>query len=200
VLGDTEELPRRWGWLPVAIETMRPGRASWPRPQQAQSQNKAAVDPFRKGGRVPGGARLHREVGRPDRGTPGSHQSCETGRCQLTVNLIGGPALAPRDFGANRWSFKPELGFSRTQGRWYLELYGGVWIFGTNGDFYGGSNREQDPLGAFQAHVSYTFKPRLWLAADATFYTGGRTAVDGVAKADLQRNSRLGAALAPGGT
>ena len=147
-------------------------------------------------------------------------------RGQLTVNLLGGPALAPREFashrpttilglslavaaptgqydpakliniGSNRWSFKPEMGFSRTQGRWYLELYGGVWIFGTNADYYGGAVREQDPLGTFQAHVSYTFKPRLWLAGDATFYTGGRTTVNGTVKADLQRNSRLGAALA----
>jgi hypothetical protein len=82
-------------------------------------------------------------------------------RGQLTLNLLGGPALPPREFvshrpttilgvslavaaptgqydraklinlGSNRWSFKPELGFSRTKGRWYLELYGGVWIFGT---------------------------------------------------------------------
>jgi Putative MetA-pathway of phenol degradation len=147
-------------------------------------------------------------------------------RGQLTVNLLGGPALAPREFakhrpstilglslavaaptgqydpakliniGANRWSFKPELGFSRTKQRWYLELYGGVWFFGANGDYYGGSVREQDPIGTFQAHVSYTFKPRLWLAADATFYTGGRTKLNGIAKADLQQNSRLGAALA----
>jgi hypothetical protein len=147
-------------------------------------------------------------------------------RGQLTVNLFGGPALAPREFvryrprtilglslavaaptgqydpaklvniGSNRWSVKPEVGFSRTKGRWYLELYGGVWIFGTNGDYYGGSVREQDPLGTFQAHVSYTFKPRLWLAGDATFYTGGRTMVNGTAKADVQGNSRVGAALA----
>jgi hypothetical protein len=147
-------------------------------------------------------------------------------RGQITVNLLGGPALTPREFvkhrprtilglslavaaptgqydpaklvniGSNRWSVKPEVGVSRTEGRFYLELYGGVWIFGTNNDYYGGSVREQDPLGTFQAHASYTFKPRLWLAADATFYTGGRTTVDGVAKGDLQTNSRVGAALA----
>jgi hypothetical protein len=147
-------------------------------------------------------------------------------RGQLTVNVLGGPALTPREFasqhpttilglslavvapsgqydpakliniGSNRWSFKPEVGFSRTKGRWYLELYGGVWVFTDNGDFFGGSIREQDPIGTFQAHVSYTFKPRLWLAGDATFYTGGRTTVDGLAKADLQRNSRLGVTLA----
>ena len=114
-------------------------------------------------------------------------------RAQLTVNVLGGPALAPREFashrpdtvlgfsiavsapsgqydasklinlGANRWSFKPQLGFSKTLGRWYLELYGGVWIFRTNTDFFGGSVREQDPLGTRQAHASFTFRPRLWL-------------------------------------
>jgi hypothetical protein len=147
-------------------------------------------------------------------------------RGQLTVNLLGGPALTPREFatrrpgtvlglslavvaptgqydpskliniGSNRWSLKPEMGVSKTWGRWYLELYGGVWVFSDNTDFFGGSVREQDPIGTFQAHVSYTFKPRLWLAANATFYTGGRTTLDGTAKADLQRNSRLGLTLA----
>jgi len=147
-------------------------------------------------------------------------------RSQLTVNVLGGPALTPREFaaqrpdtilglslavvaptgqydpskliniGSNRWSFKPEVGASKTIGPWYLELYGGVWLFGTNANFVGGAVREQAPLGVFQAHLSYTFKPRLWLAADATYYTGGRTTVDGVVKADLQRNSRLGVTLA----
>jgi hypothetical protein len=32
----------------------------------------------------------------------------------------------------------------------------------------------------------------LWVAADGTWYSGGRTSVDGVEKADLLRNSRLG--------
>ncbi len=147
-------------------------------------------------------------------------------RAQLTVNVLGGPALALREFaahrpdtvlgvslavsaptgqydpskliniGSNRWALKPEMGVSKTLGRWYLELYGGAWIFGTNTNFFGGSVREQNPLGTFQAHVSYTFKPRLWLAADATFYTGGRTTLDGVRKEDLQNNSRLGVTLA----
>jgi len=147
-------------------------------------------------------------------------------RANLTVNVLGGPALTLREFaarrpdtvlgvslavsvptgqydpskliniGSNRWSFKPEMGVSKTLGRWYLELYGGVWIFGTNTNFFGGSVREQDPLGTFQAHVSYTFKARLWLAADATFYTGGRTTLDGVVNADVQSNSRVGVTLA----
>jgi hypothetical protein len=147
-------------------------------------------------------------------------------RVRLTTNLIGGPALPPQEFaqrrpratlgasllvlaptgqydpsklvniGTNRWTVKPELGFSQPAGRWFLELYGGAWLFADNNDFFGGSRKAQDPLVTLQAHVSYNFRPRLWLAGDATFYTGGRTTVDGVQKADLQRNTRLGLTLA----
>ena len=147
-------------------------------------------------------------------------------RLRLTANLLGGPALRPREFaerrprttlgasivvvaptgqydpsklvnvGTHRWSFKPEVGLSHPAGHWFVELYGGAWLFSDNDNFFGGSRREQQPLASFQTHVSYVFRPRLWLAADATFYTGGRTTVDGVEKADLQRNTRLGLTLA----
>lgn len=147
-------------------------------------------------------------------------------RLRLTTNLVGGPALSPREFaarrprttlgasvvvlaptgqyapsrlvnvGTNRWAFKPEVGLSHPAGRWFVELYAGAWLFADNDDFFGGSRRAQSPLLGLQGHFSYNFRPRLWLAGDATFYTGGRTTVDGVEKADLQRNSRLGLTLA----
>ena len=82
------------------------------------------------------------------------------------------------NIGANRWSIKPAVGVSRTHGPLYVEMYGGVWIFGTNTNFNGGLVREQAPLGTLQAHVSYFFKPRLWLAADSAFCTGGRATVN----------------------
>lgn len=41
-------------------------------------------------------------------------------------------------------------------------------------------------------HVSYTVRPRLWLAVDATFYSGGRSYVGDTAKQDFQSNSRIG--------
>jgi hypothetical protein len=143
-------------------------------------------------------------------------------RLRLSVNLIGGPALEPRAFavrtprttlgmslvavvpsgqydpsklinlGANRWAMKPELGVSHPRGAWYFELYAGGWLFADNPEFFGGSRREQAPIGTLQAHVSHTFRPRLWLAGDATYYYGGRTTVDGTRNTDLQRNSRLG--------
>ena len=50
----------------------------------------------------------------------------------------------------------------------------------------------RSPIGAFQLHASYTFRPRLWLAADATYYTGGRSTLDGVENDDGLRNSRFG--------
>jgi hypothetical protein len=77
---------------------------------------------------------------------------------RLSVNLRGGPAMKFNEFvkwkqktvlgasvtvdaqtgqydparlfniGANRWSFKPELGFSRRWGGWIFDAYGAVWF------------------------------------------------------------------------
>ena len=140
---------------------------------------------------------------------------------RFAVNLLGAPAMSLGQFanyrqkwiigasfvvaaplgqydparlintGTNRWSFKPEIGVSRTIGRWTLELIAGVWLFTDNNDFLG-TKRTQDPIGASQIHVVYTFRPRLWASFNVNFYTGGRTTVGGVLRADLQRNSRIG--------
>jgi len=48
---------------------------------------------------------------------------------------------------------------------------------------------------ALQAHVSYTFKPRLWLAVDSTWYSGGSAQVEGGEPVGAVNNSRLGATL-----
>lgn len=155
------------------------------------------------------------------------HQVTRSGlgdvRLRFSTNLVGGPALSPKEFaaykprtlvgasltvvaptgqydprrlvnlGSNRWAFKPELGVSKPFGRWTLELAGGVWMFGANNNFFGGSRREQKPLTSLQTHVVYTLRPRMWLAAGATYFNGGRTVVDGVVKSDAQNNSRVGA-------
>jgi hypothetical protein len=100
------------------------------------------------------------------------------------------------NLGANRWSFKPEAGISHLVGKWTLDGYAGVWLFTANNEYYTGSSvRTQQPVFALQGHVSYTMKPRLWAAFDATWYSGGTTSVDGVDRGDLQRNSRVGATL-----
>lgn len=122
-----------------------------------------------------------------------------SGRTIAGVSIIVAPPLGQYDssklinVGANRWSFKPEVGLSRVYGKWVLEMMAGVWIFTDNTDFFGGRTREQDPIGAMQVHLTYRFKRTMWLAADANYYTGGRTTIGGMQNLDLQRNSRIGA-------
>ncbi len=109
------------------------------------------------------------------------------------------PASTTRDklinVGTNRWAFKPEIGVSHPVGKWTFEAIAGAWFFQDNDDFFGGRHREQEPLASIQGHVSYTFRPRLWLAFNATYYDGGRSTIDGVEKDDRQSNSRYGLTL-----
>jgi hypothetical protein len=100
------------------------------------------------------------------------------------------------NLGTNRWAFKPEVGVSVPAGRWDLDAYAGVWLFAANDDFFtGGLTRTQSRVVALQSHVSYTIKPRLWAAFDATWYQGGSTSVEGGAPTTDMNNSRLGATL-----
>ena len=97
------------------------------------------------------------------------------------------------NIGSNRWAFKPEVGLSHPMGKWTLEAAAGVWLFTDNTAAYPGAvERSQDPLASFQGHVGYTVRPGLWIAADATYYTGGRTYADGVPGNTRQANSRAG--------
>jgi outer membrane putative beta-barrel porin/alpha-amylase len=91
-------------------------------------------------------------------------------RVKLSVNLLGGRALTPREFartarptivgvslavapplgqytgrklinlGSNRWAVKPEIGVSHAVGRWTIEGYTGLVVFSTNHEFYTGTS------------------------------------------------------------
>ena len=149
---------------------------------------------------------------------------------RLSVNLVGGPAmdlaeymkwrqkkivgislrLVPKtgqydptkliNFGANRWAFKPELGFSERWGHWILDAYGGAWLYTTNPEFFshnqfspGTNTQAQSPIGSFEGHLSYDFKPRLWVSLDGNYWFGGTTSLNGVKNfSTLQKNSRVG--------
>ncbi len=143
-------------------------------------------------------------------------------QARFAMNLLGGPALTPQEFrqhapgttlgasitvnapfgqydpaklinlGTNRWACKPEVGISQPVGDWIFELYAGVWLFEANGNFYGGKVKRQDPLASYQAHVVYEVRPRLWAAADFTYFAGGETTLDGTPQDDRQGNSRGG--------
>jgi hypothetical protein len=146
-------------------------------------------------------------------------------RLRLAVNLLGGRALTPAEFarhepdtivgasvtvvaptgqydparlintGSNRWAVKPEIGVSQPLGNWFADAAAGAWLYTENTEFFGGNDRSQAPLWNFQAHGGYYFGPGLWLAADATYYTGGSTGLNGVDKDDAIAVMRYGLTL-----
>ncbi len=98
--------------------------------------------------------------------------------------------------GTNRWAVKAELGYAYPiKARWILELELGAWYIGDNDEFLG-TTREQAPIVAFESHLIRRIKPGFWVSLDLNHYAGGRTTVDGDSRADLQRNTRVGAAVA----
>ena len=100
------------------------------------------------------------------------------------------------NLGNHRWAFKPEVGIAVPHGAWDIDAYFGVWLFTANEHFYPGElRRTQDNVIATQGHVSYTFKPRLWLAIDGTWYSGGGASVEGGEPIGKVNNARLGATL-----
>jgi hypothetical protein len=143
---------------------------------------------------------------------------------RVAVNLLGGPAMAPQQFatwhqdmllgvsltivpptgqydpshlvnyGSNRWSFKPELGYSQRFGNWVVDAYAGIWFFSDNADYFPGGNRQAEAdVGAVEAHLSYDVAPRLWVSLDANYWWGGATSLNGVQNnLTNQGNSRVG--------
>jgi hypothetical protein len=75
-----------------------------------------------------------------------------------------------------------------------------VWFFTPNNDFWsrnsfyaGTRSQSQSPIGSFEGHLSYDFKPRLWASLDGNFWFGGKTSVSGVQNPlTEQTNSRIG--------
>jgi hypothetical protein len=97
------------------------------------------------------------------------------------------------NLGANRWGFKPELGVVQPiAGKWALEGYAGVWLFGDNTEYVGTKTVSQEPVWTFQGHVIRVFGRRGFLALDGTLVRGGRTEVDGVVQHEFQETVRFG--------
>jgi hypothetical protein len=147
-------------------------------------------------------------------------------RFRVSVNLIGAPALPVKDFanyrqdlivgvslqvsaplgqyddskllnlGNNRWSFKPELGFSKAWGPWTFEIAPSVTFFSDNTDFFGGNRFAQAPIYAVQTHLLHTFQSGVWISLDGIYFAGGHTTLNGVRSDNEQRNTRAGFTLA----
>jgi hypothetical protein len=100
------------------------------------------------------------------------------------------------NLGNNRWSFRPELGFSKAWGPWTFEVAPSAMFFTDNTDFFIGKTFAQAPIYAVQGHVLYNFQSGAWLALDGLYFTGGRTTVNGVRGDNEQANTRAGFTLA----
>ncbi|HCU54114.1 MAG TPA: transporter [Gammaproteobacteria bacterium] len=144
----------------------------------------------------------------------------------LSVNFSGAPALPLKEFlhyrqetvigatlkvtapwgqydadrliniGTHRWSIKPEIGVSQALDNWVVEGSAAFTTYTSNNEFYGGQKLEQDPIYSVQAHVVYNFTSGMWVAFDATYYTGGESTVSGVAKDNKLDNWRYGLTFA----
>ena len=144
-------------------------------------------------------------------------------RIRFSMNLKGGPAMSKEEYsqwsedrllgfsltvapptgqydparlanlGLNRWSIKPEIGYSRHLSHWILDSYGGVWFYTANNQAYPGNHiLTQKPVYAGEVHLSYALKPRLWFSFDGNFWAGGRSTNNGVKFAEMLTDSRAG--------
>lgn len=102
----------------------------------------------------------------------------------------------------NRWALKPEFGYSERWGKWLLDGYAGVWFYTNNPDFFDlpvPRQQSEGPIGSFEGHLSYDFKPGTWVSLDGNFWFGGLTSIGGIQNlATKQTASRLGATASLG--
>ena len=147
-------------------------------------------------------------------------------RFRVSIDLFGAPALSANEFanykqdlivgvslqvsaplgqyddtkllnlGNNRWSFRPELGISKASGPWIFEIAPSVTFFTDDPDFFNGSNFAQAPLYLVRSSIIRNFDSGAWLSLDGSYFTGLRTAVNGLKGNNEQENVRAGLTLA----
>ena len=123
---------------------------------------------------------------------------------RMSVNFLGAPALSLAEFkdykqnfilgasfqvfmplgqydpdrivniGTNRFTFKPELGISKTVGPLFVDMAAAYSFYTVNNNFYNGKTRSQEPIGSVQGHVIYSFTKGMRAALDGTYYWGGK--------------------------
>ena len=147
-------------------------------------------------------------------------------RFRFSINLFGAPALSVKEFanyrqdlivgvslqvsaplgqyddskllnlGNNRWSFRPEFGLSKAWGPWTVEIAPSVTFFTDNTDFFNGSTFAQAPLYLVRGDIVYNFESGAWVSLEGSYFTGGRTTLNGVRGNNEQTNTRAGLTLA----
>ena len=144
---------------------------------------------------------------------------------KASVNLYGAPALSNSEFknyqqdliigaslaatipwgqynssqminvGANRSLIQPGFGLSKAVGPWRLELAGMATIYTSNNNYMGNNTLSQSPVYSGETHAIYYFLNTAWISADATYFTGGQTYINGNPASGIQENWRFGSTL-----
>ena len=97
--------------------------------------------------------------------------------------------------GANRSLIQPGVGLSQAIGPWRLELAGMATIYTSNTNYMGSNTLSQNPVYSGETHAIYYFPNTAWISADATYFTGGQTYVNGMPASGTQENWRFGSTL-----
>jgi len=100
------------------------------------------------------------------------------------------------NLGSNRWTVRPQVGVSHQLGKWTVEGIAGLWLFGDNDDFYGGSLLTQERLWVLKGDVVYSIRPGMWFGVGLAYGEGATSRVDGVVRNTLQTNWRFGGTFA----
>ena len=106
----------------------------------------------------------------------------------------------PLNLGQNRWYGRLGMPIVWQLGDWVpgrrttLEFLPAVWLFGNNTDYLG-QTLKTDPMFQLDAHLTRDFTERFWGAIDASWYSGGKATINGVAGEKL---NNLGVGLTLG--
>ncbi len=109
------------------------------------------------------------------------------------------------NIGLNRWAGHIALPFVQTLGDWELgnittlEIIPGVWFYGDNDDYRGGTFK-QDPLYTLETHLTHDLTPAAFVSLDYMYQTGGETEVKGglvptTEKSDAQNVDTIGLSI-----
>jgi hypothetical protein len=92
----------------------------------------------------------------------------------------------PLNIGQNRWYGRLGAPIIWQLGSWVpgrrttLEFLPAVWLFGENDD-YVGQTLKTDPLFQLDAHLTRDFTEHFWGSLDGSWYSGGKSSINGVA-------------------
>jgi len=102
------------------------------------------------------------------------------------------------NLGADRWSFKPEIGISHPFGpkqRWVVDAYANAYFFTDNTSYQETEILRQQALTGLEGHISYAVTSKLWAAFDTRYSFRGDTSVNGIDQNNGQQNFVLGSEM-----